>query len=314
VAIERRRFLMWAGSGLALVANGGPAGTMDVMAAPPAGEGPNAGSPRGRALCIGLNGVDPAHYDNWKGSLRGAESDAEDIEQIARVSGLRTQRLLTGEATRAAVQRSLTEAAEDLRPGDLFVLYYAGCGGKLPDDNDDEPDAEDETWCLFDAQFTDDELAEALGRFKMGVRVLMITDTCNLNVFVERSEIDQLYGRHKPEEFRTMPPDLPRRIYRKNRERYDEIIAATRAGDNSRIDASVIGLTACQDNQLALDGITNGLFTAHLKYVWDKGRFSTGHRSLLNAVLIRMPPTQSPGYVVLGNPYPEFERQKAFTL
>ena len=62
------------------------------------------------------------------------------------------------EATRAGVLGALESGSGSARPGDLFVLSFAGCGGKLPDANGDEPRNEDDTWCLHDGQLVDDEL------------------------------------------------------------------------------------------------------------------------------------------------------------
>jgi hypothetical protein len=39
---------------------------------------------RGQALTIGLNAVDPKHYEGWSGELNACEADANDM---ARGSG-----------------------------------------------------------------------------------------------------------------------------------------------------------------------------------------------------------------------------------
>ena len=57
------------------------------------------------------------------------------------------------------------------------MLSYSGHGGQLPDLNDDEPDQEDETWCLYDGQVVDDELSELYSHFKQGVRILVLSDS-----------------------------------------------------------------------------------------------------------------------------------------
>jgi tetratricopeptide (TPR) repeat protein len=119
---------------------------------------------KGLALTLGLNSVDPKHYQGWVGKLQACEADARDMADIARAQKLKAETLLTRRATRGAVLGRIARAARTLRRGDLFLLTYSGHGGQVPDRNDDEPDAQDETWCLYDGELIDDELYAALGK------------------------------------------------------------------------------------------------------------------------------------------------------
>ena len=38
---------------------------------------------KGLALAIGLNAVDPRHYQGWSGELNACEADARDMSAIA---------------------------------------------------------------------------------------------------------------------------------------------------------------------------------------------------------------------------------------
>ena len=105
---------------------------------------------KGMSLSIGLNAVDPKHYGDWSGELNACEADAAEMSALAKSRGFRPTVLLTRRATRARVQAELGKAARQLAAGDIFMLSYSGHGGQLPDLNRDEPDAQDETWCLFD--------------------------------------------------------------------------------------------------------------------------------------------------------------------
>jgi hypothetical protein len=49
----------------------------------------------------------------------------------------------------------------------------------VPDENNDEGDGADETWCLQDRQFLDDELFQHFRLFKPGVRIIVISDSCH---------------------------------------------------------------------------------------------------------------------------------------
>lgn len=102
----------------------------------------------GLALTIGLNSLDPAHYQGWSGELNACESDTEDMANIVDSRRFSVNSLLTKSATRVQVINGISSAAEALGPRDVFMLSYSGHGGQLPDLNSDEPDAQDEKWCL----------------------------------------------------------------------------------------------------------------------------------------------------------------------
>lgn len=112
---------------------------------------------KGLALTIGLNAVDPQHYGDWSGELMACEADAEDMAEIAKSKKFQTTTLLTKNGTREKVAAEIRKAASTLKSGDMFMLSYSGHGGQVPDKNDDEPDAQDETWCLYDGELLDDE-------------------------------------------------------------------------------------------------------------------------------------------------------------
>ena len=105
----------------------------------------------GLSLHIGLNRVDPAHYDGWNGALNACEFDANDMEALAKSRGFEASKLLTDEATADAITAAIEDAADRLGPGDIFLVTYSGHGGQVPDKNaEEEPDRSDETWVAFD--------------------------------------------------------------------------------------------------------------------------------------------------------------------
>jgi len=150
------------------------------------------GCEEGYALAIGLNEVDPAHYEGWNGKLYACERDAEDMAAIARSQHLReVDTLLTPQATRAAVLGKLDALARKLRSGDLLVVSYSGHGGQLYDENGDETDDDwDETWCLYDGQLIDDELHGAWMKFQTGVRILVFSDSCHSGTVIKMTKSD----------------------------------------------------------------------------------------------------------------------------
>jgi Caspase domain len=114
--------------------------------------------PGGLALTVGLNSVDPKHYSGWSGELNACEADAEDMTSVVKSQGFKVTTLLTKDATRERVIEKIREASKTLKSGDIFMLSYSGHGGQLPDRNEDEADAMDETWCLYDGELVDDEM------------------------------------------------------------------------------------------------------------------------------------------------------------
>jgi hypothetical protein len=277
----------------------------------------------GRSLHIGLNAVDPKHYQGWDGQLLACEADAQDMEQIARAQGFETQLLETSQATSKQVTEALSTAARDLKAGDLFVLSYSGHGGQVPDRNGEEPDKLDETWVLYDRQFVDDELYALLGEFAAGVHVLVLSDSCHSGS-VTRAETYRLI-QSIPElsgdlasmaipRLRAMPPPVEAATYRHHRALYDRIQKEHKAGDQVDVQAAVILISGCQDNQLSSDGQRNGLFTGTLRTVWKDGEFKGGYRRFHRSIANKMPPWQSPNYFTLGTHLTGFERTKPFTF
>ncbi len=274
--------------------------------------------PTGRALTIGLNAVDPNHYGGWTGELNACEADAEDMASLAK---LEATTLLTQNATRERVIAELTKAAKQLKSGDFFLLTYSGHGGQLPDLNRDEADAQDETWCLYDGEFVDDELYYYLSQFAKGVRVLVFSDSCHSGTVVKLAFYHGAAAMRtagtggSTVKFRNMPPGAALRTYRNNKPFYDKILKSSKLKNaDGKVKASVLLISGCQDNQLSADGDFNGLFTSNLLRVWNNGKFKGTYTAFHKAVLNRMPPDQTPNYFRVGPVNVTYEAQKPFTI
>ncbi|HEV8441212.1 MAG TPA: caspase family protein [Methylomirabilota bacterium] len=282
---------------------------------------------KGLALTIGLNAVNPKHYQGWNGELMACEADAEDMTDIARSRKFTVQTLLTKRATRAAVLGGIAKAAKALKSGDMFLLTYSGHGGQVPDRNDDEPDSQDETWCLYDGELIDDEVYTALGRFARGVRVLVFSDSCHSGsvtkaifyatraaaggAIAAQATAPGLDGRVR---YRAMPREVALRVYRAHRAMYDRLQRSVKPNAEDAVRASVILISGCQDNQLSADGDFNGLFTANLLRVWKEGHFIGTYRKFRADIVRHMPPDQTPNFFTVGVQNRVFERQRPFTV
>ncbi len=265
------------------------------------------------SLHIGLNSVDPTHYDNWDGALVGCEFDAKDMQAIARARGFKPTVLLTPHATAKAVKTAISHASKSLAAGDIFFITYSGHGGQVPDLNGDEGksgdtrDRKDETWCLFDRELVDDELADLWSKFKNGVRVIVLSDSCH------SGSVTRAVPRRQRGRPRAMPREKALRVYEKNQPLYDAIQLGVKGAEVTKIKASVLLISGCMDNQTSSDGDRNGYFTETLRAVWNDAEFENGYREFRDTIAAKME-DQTPNYFVIGVPNREFENEQPFTV
>jgi metacaspase-1 len=280
---------------------------------------------RGMSLHVGLNTVDPEHYDGWDGALTACELDANDMESLAQGRGFETTKLLTGDATAEAILSSIQSAASELESGDIFFITYSGHGGQVPDGDDEETDSSDETWVAYDRQIVDDELYDLWGKFKPGVRIVVLSDSChsgsvNKAITDKESVQDQVStaekaAQHDPR-FRALPRDKMVATYRNNKELYDGIqkqVPGTESTE-SQLGVTALLISGCQDDQLSRDGFSNGRFTEELKKVWADGAWQGGYSAFHAAIVTGMPADQTPNYNPVGARNSDFEQQNPFTV
>lgn len=289
---------------------------------------------QGYALAIGLNRVDPAHYHGNPGILEPCENDARDMLAIAKKEGfVETRLLLTKEATRAAVTSALDQLAVKLQAEDALVVSYSGHGGTIKDDNGDEEDGMDETWCLYDGELIDDDLARQWAKFKPGVRICVYSDSCHSGtvtkqLFVIAQLRAQLASKELPpariQGMKELVDGASSGIDEGTAKRLIDQLKALnlpilkppakpKAQDN--IQATVILFAAVQDAQLADANTPNSVFTAALKKTWNDGAFSGSHPDFFKALCATLKPSPSnvPNYSVIGTENKAFEAQRPWT-
>lgn len=267
---------------------------------------------KGISLHIGLNYVDPNHYSDWNGELAAAEFDANDMCLIAKSRGFQTTKLLREEATRNSVIGAISQAASTLALDDIFLVSYSGHGGQLPDVNGDESDDADETWCLYDGQLIDDELAGLWAKFKPGVRILVFSDSCHSGTVLKvAGNIERTTSEFIP---KYMPRNIAISTYSKNKVFYDQILENTKDVPPRNILASVKLISGCQDDQKSYDGTFNGQFTKALKKIWNGGKFSGNYAAFHRQIMDSMPTHQTPNYYNIGQSNINFDNQKPFSI
>jgi len=90
------------------------------------------------------------------------------------------------------------------------------------------------------------------------------------------------------------------------------------AGDKRdiTINASLLYISGCQDNQTSGDGPagTNGTFTGNLKKIWNDGSFTGVYSDFYDRICSLMPSDQSPNYMKLGVTNSSYEQEKPFVI
>ena len=216
---------------------------------------------RGMSLHVGLNTVDPNHYDGWD-ALAACEFDANDMESLAQSRGFETTKLLTGEATADAVLERIDSAAGELESGDIFFITYSGHGGQVPDGDDEEIDSSDETWVAYDRQIVDDELY-ALWGSSSRVRIVVLSDSCHSGS-VNKGITNATRGRSDPRrdggERRSAEPAHPgaaagqddRHLPREQGSlRRDPEAGRRLESTESQLGVTALLISGCKDDQLA---------------------------------------------------------------
>ena len=220
---------------------------------------------------------------------------------------------------------AIESAAGELEAGDIFFFTYSGHGGQVPDTNDEEEgDSSDETWLAYDRQIVDDELYALWAKFKPGVRILVLSDSCHsgsvnkgiANADVFRTGRDGGDGRQAES---ALPGAAARQDDRDLRANTTSSTTGSRSrSPSSTSSASELGATVLLISGLpgrpALAGrLQNGAFTAKLLEVWDDGAWHGGYPAFHEAIRSRMPDDQQPNYNPVGASNPDFEQQNPFT-
>jgi metacaspase-1 len=280
---------------------------------------------RGISVHIGLNAVDPSHYSEWDGALSACEFDANDMESLAQGRGFETTKLLTAQATSSAITEAIESGAGELDDGDIFFITYSGHGGQVPDVNDEgETDSSDETWLAYDRQIVDDELYALWAKFKPGVRIIVLSDSCHsgsvTKAITNTSAVPNpvataVAAAQQSPRFRALPRDKMIETYGLHHELYDGIQAqvASSTSSASEVGATVLLISGCQDDQLSRDGFKNGVFTAKLLEVWNDGMWSGSYPEFHEAIRSEMPDDQQPNYYAVGTPNSDFEKESPFS-
>jgi hypothetical protein len=222
----------------------------------------------GVSLHVGVDRVDAHHYGPLR-ALRGAERDARSMAQLAEAQAFDRRVVLVGEeATIEAVRRELARAAGRLRPGDTFLFTFAGYGGAVPEltcGTNAVGGGSVRSMCLYDQQLLVPLLEADLARFRSGVRIVLVNDSC-------RCTLDDGEAVHGAD-VRALPPATAAAIYRRHLLAYDAWQAEARAAIRGTPPSPAVALEAGRDGDTAREDAYHGRFTSALLTVWNGGRY-----------------------------------------
>ncbi len=238
------------------------------------------------AILVGLRQVSTTAYGGWDGrdGCAGCELDVDNMERILAPLGYEIRLLKTANATKASVLAQLDEAATALTAGDTLVFYFAGHGGQQPDQNGDELDKHDETLLAYDGEILDDQLNAIWPKFQAGVRIVMLSDSCNSGTNYRA--------------IRTVESLSP--------------IVPVDRGTTQEMVAQMIHMGGCRDGFTSTGYVTGGVFTMALASIWNGGAFMGTYAALHQALVAAVTSGQSPQYNEYGPVTEEFRNERAF--
>jgi hypothetical protein len=114
---------------------------------------------------------------------------------------------------------------------------------------------------------------------------------------------------------RSMPPGVSLMTYTQNQQFYDQKGRAAPKEDPKAVQASLILISGCADDQTSADIGYNGLFTWMLKQVWNHGAFTGSHPKFHTEIrkrVIQENSDQVPDFSLEGTPDQTFVDQRPY--
>lgn len=240
----------------------------------------DAAQSKGVALLVGLTSVDPSTHGGWDGTsgCGGCELDVDRMSNILTPLGYQVNTLKTAQATRSAVLNKIQTLKATLQPGDIFVFYYSGHGAQTTDLNGDESDGNDECLVTYDMDIIDDDLNAIWTTFPAGVRIVMVSDSCHSGTVYKNTDVG-------------FKLDL----------------------DEKAMQAELIHIGGCRDNQYSYGNLNGGVFTIALDDVWNGGAFTGNYSQFRDEIYSIVSGYQTPSYEEY-NAGEGFRNQKPFTI
>ncbi len=218
------------------------------------------------SLNIGVAYTDEDHYGNDLIQLPCCINDAESMHKLGHFLNYKESTLLLNEnATVSNVEKEIIRYSKIAKKDDLVIVYYSGHGSNAADLNFDESIeiGLDQTLCLYDRQFIDDEFRYLWKEFEEGVNVLLIADSCYSGTVFKNTrnfELEFTDSYDYSNVVKSITDNKALNIIQRNIDLYRPIMIQPIINE-SEIKCSVLGISACQDKQEALAGVYLSFFT-----------------------------------------------------
>jgi len=215
------------------------------------------------AISIGVTYTDYDHYGESLTPLPSCTTDAKYIHEFGKIFNYDySTLLLNNQATVANVKNEIIHCSEIAKPGDLVFIFYSGHGSFLVDTNLDEPTGMDQTWCLYDRQIIDDEFRHLWKKFDKGVNILLILDSCHSGTAFKsvKNQALNTFELDYTRMVKSISDNNTNAIFQNNKDLYKPIMNQPFVQEHE-VKCSVLGISACQDDEEALAGPYLSLFT-----------------------------------------------------
>jgi hypothetical protein len=195
-------------------------------------------------ISVGLNRINPSYYGT-DGQLRGCVNDVYDVRDFVLPDDYIF--LLNEEGTVANFTSAVKEYTRLAKEGDTVFINYSGHGTQIR--NKVEPDGFSEAFCFYDKILLDRQFNNLIAEFAKGVKVIAFIDACHSGGI---TRLPNPSDKYKP---KSLPLEYNSRDFIKIKP----------------VKAKFIGLLACLERQVAMDGLNNGLFTETMLKNYKQG-------------------------------------------
>lgn len=263
------------------------------------------------SLHIGINTVDQKFYGGKVPDLNGCVPDMIELSKLFAELGYKTHTLRNSEATIQKIRDTILELGNALSPSGILVITYAGHGAPLQNkDNDDEATGKDQAWVTYDGFLLDDELNIIFSNLQANIRVLLLSDSCYSGSMLRALDLDSEFNTNRSITFEDVEE-----ILALHNLSVKDLNVRGRSIVRPEPKASVKLISACTDDQPALESPAGGLFTLTLVNTFRQLQgVNINYLAFKDRILEKIGRRQQPQLENSGTPNPVFDAQFPFQI
>lgn len=265
------------------------------------------------SLHIGINVVDNAYYKGLVPELAGCINDMQKMKELASEIGYEVYSLQNEQAKKEAILESISRLGNQLKPGGILLITYAGHGAPVPGTMDDD-ELQDQTWVTYNGFLLDDELNACFASIQADspekIRIVVVSDSCHSRTVTRFFDPDL--------KVRGLDIDTFKNILEVNQESVELMRAQSRSVQGAVPKAYVKNLSACNDDQEAKEIKGEGVFTRTVLSVYrqlKKDEVKLSYAEFIRRVSEMMADAnQIPGVKNTGSESADFDEQFPFQI